>query len=363
LPMDARRVSGNTNGPRYCPGTNSSSWIMPHPRLVLWIEAGRMGLPLVGFSDEGLYMSTTTILNSLSTMKPLAPAMVPDHAPGGCPACRAEGGKTLYDVTTSSTFHVVKCRACGMVYAAPRPTPKELDTFYTSTYFTRDHQTNLGYANYREVAEVNARRTWKQFHRYVPLEKVVRRKLLDAGCATGGFLAEAKAAGWDCLGVELSDHAVDIARNEFGLDVVQGNLDSESLTRGAFGLVTMWHVLEHLIDPAAALARARELLLPGGWLFIELPNWNSLGRVAKGPKWKQLKPPEHINFFTPHTLAATATRAGFRVLRCDSHYPSMMDKAAVRRWSQPFHCGAAAIALAASAMGRGGYVRLLAERE
>jgi 2-polyprenyl-3-methyl-5-hydroxy-6-metoxy-1,4-benzoquinol methylase len=187
--------------------------------------------------------------------------------------------------------------------------------------------------------------------------------LLDAGCATGGFLAEAKAAGWDCLGVELSDHAVEIARNEFSLDVVHGDLDSDLLAPGSFGLITMWHVLEHLIDPAAALVRARELLLPGGMLFIELPNWNSLGRMAKGPAWKQLKPPEHINFFTPRSLAATATRAGFHVLRCDSHYPSMIDKAAVRRWSQPLHCGAATVAIAASAVGRGGYARLLAQRD
>ncbi len=310
-------------------------------------------------------MSTTSFLNSVAVTKPPAPASISAsvHAASGCPACHAELAKRLYEVKTSSTFQVMKCVGCGLVYAAPRPTPEELQTFYSSTYFTRDHQTNLGYANYREVAELNARRTWKQFHKYVPLERVVRRKLLDAGCATGGFLAEAKAAGWDCLGVELSDHAVEIARHEFGLDVVHGDLNANELAPGSFGLITMWHVLEHLIDPAAALVRARELLLPGGMLFIELPNWNSLGRVAKGPAWKQLKPPEHINFFTPRSLASTATRAGFRVLRCNSHYPSMIDKAAVRRWSQPLHCGVALVAIMASAMGRGGYVRLLAERE
>jgi 2-polyprenyl-3-methyl-5-hydroxy-6-metoxy-1,4-benzoquinol methylase len=310
-------------------------------------------------------MSTTTPETVQLTNAPAEPRPVTGTTTttvtAGCPACGKDQATRLYDIRTSSLFHVMKCR-CGMVLAAPRPTPAELDKFYSSTYFTRDHQTNLGYANYREVAEVNARRTWRQFQAFVPLDKAVKKTLLDVGCATGGFLAEAKSAGWEGTGVELSDHAVDIARTEFGLNVIRGALDSPDLTPGSFGLITMWHVLEHLIDPAAALVRARDLLLPGGMLFVELPNWGSVGRVAKGPAWKQLKPPEHINFFTPKTLAATTERAGLRVMRCDSHYPSMIDKAAVKRASRPLHLAAAAVAVAVSKIGRGGYARILAQR-
>jgi 2-polyprenyl-3-methyl-5-hydroxy-6-metoxy-1,4-benzoquinol methylase len=240
---------------------------------------------------------------------------------------------------------------------------EELDRFYSSTYFERDRVTNLGYANYRSVAEENARRMWREMKTVLNGRKVAPQRLLDVGCATGGFLSEAQADQWECLGVEFSDFAIDVARAEFGLRVLKGDVFHPELAKESFGLVTMWHVLEHVVDPVATLERARELLAPGGFLFVELPNWASVGRRVKGAKWSQLKPPEHINFFTPATLATAAGRAGLKVLRATSAYPSLMDQAAVRRLSRPLHLLKAAIATVACKLGSGGYVRLLAIKD
>jgi len=203
---------------------------------------------------------------------------------------------------------------------------------------------------------------WHNLKSYIQKHPRNAMRLLDVGCATGGFLSEAQSEGWKCLGVELSEYAVDIARGEFGIHVLRGDIFHHDLKCDEFSLITMWHVLEHVIDPVATLKQAYRLLEPGGMLFVELPNWNSLGRRIKGRAWGQLKPPEHINFFTPQTLHSLARQTGFRVIKCTSEYPSLINEAAVRRWSRPFHQGKAGIAALASKLGCGGYARLLAER-
>jgi 2-polyprenyl-3-methyl-5-hydroxy-6-metoxy-1,4-benzoquinol methylase len=279
-----------------------------------------------------------------------------------CPLCAGRNLRRVFQVQTWATYCIEKCRGCGFVFAAPRPSPEELDRFYTSTYFAKDHGLNLGYANYRGVAEENARRMWHEFQDILGDRKVTPRRVLDVGCATGGFLAEAKTAGWDGVGVEFSEFAIEVAQKEFGLHVLKGDVFHPELAENSFGLVTMWHVLEHVLDPLATLAKARQLLAPGGLLFVELPNWSSVGRRARGVRWSQLKPPEHINFFTPTTLAAAAGRAGMCVRSSTSAYPSLANEAAVPRASRPLHQMKAALATVASRLDCGGYVRLLAEK-
>jgi 2-polyprenyl-3-methyl-5-hydroxy-6-metoxy-1,4-benzoquinol methylase len=279
-----------------------------------------------------------------------------------CPLCADERLRRIYEVVTWHQYGIEKCRNCGFVFALPRPTAEELDHFYTSAYFERSQSTPLGYANYRAIAEINARLMWREMKVLLDRYSARPRRLLDVGCATGGFLAEAQADLWECLGVELSDFAIDVARREFGLQVLKGDVFHTDIRVDSFGLVTMWHVLEHIIDPLSTLVRVRELLAPNGLLFIELPNWASVGRRARGAKWSQLKPPEHINFFTPRSLAAAVHRAGFRVLKAGTSYPSLMNEALVRRQSRPLHMVKAGLAAIASYFGGGGYVRVLAQK-
>jgi SAM-dependent methyltransferase len=279
-----------------------------------------------------------------------------------CPICESGALTTLFEVQGWAKYQIIQCTGCSGVFSWPRPSPRELDAFYTSEYFTRSQNDGHGYSDYRSMAELNARRMWHDLKKFAPLDSVQPRRVLDIGCATGGFLAEAKADGWTCVGVELSEYAVDVARNELGLEVFQGDAFLPALDPGSFGMITMYHVLEHLIDPIGTLRRVLELLAPGGLLFVELPNWDSFGRVVKGAGWKQIKPPEHINYLNPRSLRVAAERSRFEVVQCDTHYPSLMDRAAVRRITQTLHLGIAAIAKLACQFGHGGYGRLLARK-
>jgi 2-polyprenyl-3-methyl-5-hydroxy-6-metoxy-1,4-benzoquinol methylase len=77
----------------------------------------------------------------------------------------------------------------------------------------------------------------------------------------------------------------------------------------------MSHVLEHLHDPSAALAKCRRALAPGGHLWIATPNLESAGHELFGRDRLHLDPPRHLVLFARDTLDRLLTRCGFLPVR------------------------------------------------
>jgi SAM-dependent methyltransferase len=270
-----------------------------------------------------------------------------------CPGCRASGSTPVFRGREVRGFRIERCRTCGLAFAVPRPTPAALEAFYSAEYF----QGGIRYGDYEHLPEMNARRMWTVLPHVLP-DLPATGRLLDVGCATGGFLAEAQSAGWAVLGTELSVHAASVARQRNGVAVHVGLLPSQDA--GTFDLITLWHVVEHLVDPLECLTGLRPHLAPGGRLFIELPNWMSVGRLVRRDRWGQLTPPEHINFFTPRSLRRLAERAGLVVERSWSVYPWLVGHPGHSRPGGPAGLVKAGAGRAVSGLGAGGYVRLVA---
>lgn len=103
------------------------------------------------------------------------------------------------------------------------------------------------------------------------------RRILDAGCGTGGNLAMLKEFG-DVTGVELEHMAVEAARKRTGnaVRILEGGIP-DGLPKGEqFDVITMFDVLEHLDDPVGAVNALRELLTPSGQLVITVPAFQFL---------------------------------------------------------------------------------------
>src|SRR5581483_5354748 len=78
-----------------------------------------------------------------------------------------------------------------------------------------------------------------------------------------------------------------------------------------FDAVVMCDVLEHLADPRGALERCRDLLAPGGVLFVQVPNLVGF-HLPPSHGWGL---PHHLWQFGPRSLALLATAAGLRPQR------------------------------------------------
>ena len=99
----------------------------------------------------------------------------------------------------------------------------------------------------------------------------------------------------------------------YGLNVHETMLE-EARDLPKADVLTMFHVLEHVYDPLAALKKAGELLAGDGFLVVEVPNMRlsridlPLGRRVLFPGYHS---PEHLWFFTPRSLRALLSKQGF----------------------------------------------------
>ena len=137
--------------------------------------------------------------------------------------------------------------------------------------------------------------------------------LLDLGCWVGFLMAEARDRGWRTLGIEPSAFASGRAREQLGLEVIQGDLMEADVPKGEWDAVVLGDVLEHVTQPADALDRVRSLLRPGGVVYIALPDAGSRVARALGPRWWSVLP-THVHYFTRHSLATLLRRREFEPL-------------------------------------------------
>jgi SAM-dependent methyltransferase len=153
---------------------------------------------------------------------------------------------------------------------------------------------------------------------------------LDLGCASGGLLALLRPRAGHLAGLELSPTAARAA-GEVGDKVVQGALEDPDLpfAPGAYDLVVLADVLEHLADPAAALGRAAGWCRPGGAILVSVPNvahWSARLALARG-RWPQEDSgtfdSSHLRWFTRASLAQLLTDAGLTDLQLDAIVPAL----------------------------------------
>lgn len=167
-------------------------------------------------------------------------------------------------------------------------------------------------------------------------------RVLDAGAGRGRLVAELRRRGYDARGIEPSERGAASAVAA-GLPVVQ--LDLMEHEDRDLDAVVLWHVLEHLDEPAGALELIRSWLRPGGALLVGVPNLDSLqARIAR-EGWLHLDAPRHRVHFTVRGLAAVLRRTGFERGRTThmvwEHNPASMWMALLSRLGMtpgfPFH--------------------------
>jgi SAM-dependent methyltransferase len=77
----------------------------------------------------------------------------------------------------------------------------------------------------------------------------------------------------------------------------------------------MFHVLEHLFDPAAYLDAAHDLLEPDGRLVIQVPNAGCWQFLLLGENWAGIDIPRHLLNFRVRDLEILLDGCGFEVVR------------------------------------------------
>jgi len=251
-------------------------------------------------------------------MNPVATVTEPATA-SRCPGCgtTAAAPDVLlrgHDRLTGAPgeFSVVGCASCGLAFTQPRLRPEDFATYYPDSYSAYEPNTSSRPSLGERVGDLQ-RRAVVRFGPYREVWKRPPGRLLDVGCGVGDLAAVFAAQGWEVSGIEPSAQAAEHARAA-GVDAVTGTLADAPWPEGEFDAVTFNHSLEHIDDPAEAVAQAARLLKPGGLLAIAVPNFGSWHRRRFGSAWFQLDLPRHLQHFDRGSLAKLVEAAGLRVV-------------------------------------------------
>jgi SAM-dependent methyltransferase len=137
-------------------------------------------------------------------------------------------------------------------------------------------------------------------------------RVLDVGAGPGRLVTALTDAGYEAAGIEPSRRSSALA-HQAGQRVERRELHEHS--DSGLDAAVMWHVLEHLDDPPAALATVRAWLRPGGLLLVGVPNLASLQAEIAGDAWLHYDAPRHRVHFTADGLRRLLVRSGFDVVR------------------------------------------------
>lgn len=139
--------------------------------------------------------------------------------------------------------------------------------------------------------------------------------ILDVGCHTGAFLAALPKA-WIRHGIESAIDPVRVASERHGVKIIGERLDAiDGQWQGRFDAVTMFDVVEHLIEPEEGIAAAARLLRPGGVLILSSGDFDAwTWRWMGGGHW-YLQTPLHLSVISEPFLRHAAGRSSLRLVR------------------------------------------------
>ena len=216
---------------------------------------------------------------------------------------------------TDWIWEVQRCLSCGLGVTSPLPRESDLLEIYPSGYWGDVRRTVDEFCS----GELQGSRSWRKETEKVRLVErfVSRGRILDIGCADGKFLWALDGERWERTGLEPTPEIVDIARARIpDVRLLTADIFSPELAVGSFDAISFWHVLEHLHGPRRVINRVVELLRPGGWLFVSVPNLSSLQAHWFRHHWYAFDDvPRHLFHFSPKSLHLLLQGATLRVDR------------------------------------------------
>jgi ubiquinone/menaquinone biosynthesis C-methylase UbiE len=214
-------------------------------------------------------------------------------------------------------FTLSECVRCGHVSLHPIPKADEVAALYPSTYYTVNPASPLYLHGF--IYESKVRRDIQRIRSYVDLQRL--RSVVDIGCGDAArlfLLRKIVSPDTECIGIDLRFQPAVVERAKAArillVEASESNLDM--LSDAGHDLIIMSQVLEHLRDPVAALDRLRTKLVPEGLLLLETPHRGGLDYwLFRKRYWGGYHLPRHFHLFTKDSLAQTAKRAGYRVVK------------------------------------------------
>jgi 2-polyprenyl-3-methyl-5-hydroxy-6-metoxy-1,4-benzoquinol methylase len=194
-----------------------------------------------------------------------------------CPLCGGNATSALTNLDRHDLgLKLVACRRCGLGMISPRPEAPWFDEFYANTYWPIYISSRFKDLDDMYIGDRCVERAQQIFTAITPMFPHPPSSYLDVGCGQGAMLVEfhKRYPTAKCFGVESSRDAVEFCRRRHGISIEAAHWNSvepDNLT-GPFDLITLIHVIEHVLDPVDVLTRAVQRLPETGIIYVEVPD-------------------------------------------------------------------------------------------
>ncbi len=231
-----------------------------------------------------------------------------------CPLC---GGFEMSTIVSSDRhdlgLRIVMCQRCAMAIVSPRPIDAWFEEFYRDHFWPLYIGSRFANLDDMYIRDQCAERSSQIWNTIQPFLTSSPKNYLDVGCGQGAMLAEFRSRypNSRCNGVEPSVDAAEYCFRRHGLRIEKRPWDSLSVgdLPGSFDLVTMIHVLEHVLSPVDVLERAVSRLSENGFIYVEVPDLLS-------DRWsgKDFFHIAHVCYFHETALRNLFLRCGLEVV-------------------------------------------------
>lgn len=241
-----------------------------------------------------------------------------------CAVCDGE----VFDVLAEQDryglpIQTVICVKCGLMQTNPDMREEDYLDFYINHYRRLYIADLVG-----EPVDFFREEVWRGQRILEFVEGAVRLPrnglVLEVGCGAGGILHAFQRQGYRVIGTDLGAENLSYGR-EIGLDLRQGDIFNLEL-KEAPDLIIFSHVLEHIRNPALALRRARDLLGPGGFLYIEVPGVKYVRKNSFQGDFLKTFHLSHVYNFSLRTLRNLMVREGFECVSGDEYVRAVFVK-------------------------------------
>ena len=232
--------------------------------------------------------------------------------------------KTKDYLVTGSSFEVRLDQQTQIAHTYPQPSEDELGKYYASEEYISHG--NKKRSVIERVYAIAQKIMLKQKEQWLTKHSKQNKRYLDFGCGTAALVQHLNQKNWEAYGVEPSEKA----RN---FSIVKERLypSLEELPQKDFDVIALWHVLEHLSDPAKSLKAFYDRLDHQGHLFLALPNFNSYDAKYYENFWAAYDVPRHLWHFSAKGIIGLCEENGFEFveskgLGLDAFYVSYLSE-------------------------------------
>lgn len=204
-----------------------------------------------------------------------------------------------------SHFRIVRCTRCGLLYSNPIFAESIMHDLYSQSECIDDKSIKLQLNN-----------VIKEYVSYLKDSAKVApgQRLLDIGCGNGFFLKAVYNLGFNEIsGVEPGKDAISKAEPEIRPFIINKLFTGETFSSESFDIITAFHVLDHIRDPASFLCAAKKTLAPNGILLMVMHDSGSWVRFVFQEKTPMIHI-QHVCIFDGKTIRKLLEKNGFEII-------------------------------------------------